>query len=94
LPYYRPPSPLYGPIQIRHHHRIDEGIETVIEDERLARAKVEKHRECWPTAFYERDCHGDPIFVDRMGNLGTCVSLKHINASACIAFILAWRDLA
>lgn len=42
----------------------------MIEDGRLARAKVEKHRECWPTAFYERDCQGDPIFVDRMGILG------------------------
>ncbi len=51
-------------------YRIDEGIETAIEDERLARAKVEKHRECWPTAFYEQDNHGDPIFVDRMGILG------------------------
>ena len=42
----------------------------MIEDGRLARAKVEKHRECWPTAFYEQDCEGDPIFVDRMGILG------------------------
>lgn len=58
----------------RPHNRIAEKIETVIEDGRLARAKVEKHRECWPTAFYEQDCEGDPIFVDRMGILGALVS--------------------
>lgn len=58
-----------GPTKTQN--RIEEKIETVIEDGRLARAKVEKHRECWPTAFYEQDSEGDPIFVDRMGILGT-----------------------
>lgn len=63
------PSPLLPPLPCR----IDERIETVIEDGRLERAKVEKHRECWPTAFYERGRNGEPIFVDRMGILGMYV---------------------
>lgn len=61
--------------------RIDERIETVIEDGRLERAKVEKHRECWPTAFYERSRNGEPIFVDRMGILGAFLSTLECTAT-------------
>jgi len=50
--------------------RMAQDIEEVFEGERLARRKVEKHRACWPTAFYfSQDHAGDPIFVDRMGLL-------------------------
>jgi len=50
--------------------RMENEIEDVFEGGRLAREKVEKHRECWPTAFYfTKDKEGDPVFVDRMGIL-------------------------
>ena len=51
--------------------RMENGIEDVFQEGRLAREKVEKHRECWPTAFYFRKDkeEGDPVFVDRMGIL-------------------------
>lgn len=75
----------------------------MIEDGRLERAKVEKHRECWPTAFYERTHNGEPIFVDRMGILGAFLStleytLTHsarrltcMSLPFTVLFFLAWQ---
>ncbi len=50
--------------------RLENDIENVFHESRLAKEKIDKHRECWPTAFYYTHDHaGDPVFVDRMGIL-------------------------
>ena len=46
--------------------RIDADIENVFEETRLEKEKIEKHRKYWPTAYYEKDNEGYPIFVDRL----------------------------